>query len=281
MAAGRSLGMSTHSSTMVTFLRSMGSTLNTSTAIPTPLTELNLYDCKLSDDVLIALSEQFRQQSFPFLKILDLGLHQNLSADCISNVFVPAVKHSFELEDLTMIVDDFQSRRQLRFVCDVNRAGRRYIQRNDGPDMYFRHGREDEDYVKMTKATTKTKSYPIALWPLILVRNTSPRHGRDNNDEMNRDRNRHIISEMSLPDTIFSNTQKDARDDDPTYRENYDGDYDDDNDDDDEEENNNYENENENENDDKNTFIETDNVRRASIIYYLLVQKALVECWCG
>ena len=144
------------------------------------LTELHLSSCQLNDDCLRALSSGLahhhhqhgfrgeRRCRLSRLRTLDIGGTQHFSEECIANVFLPSLLSQQQenpsqlssivtndgattepfmttplpkgiiittnLENLSLPVKNFASRRLLRFISDVNKTGgRRYLplQTND------------------------------------------------------------------------------------------------------------------------------------------------------
>lgn len=173
--------LSFHSSTMATFFDSMTELSSSSLSFPgndhrpSSLLELNLRSCHLSDDALKSISYQLRHY-LSNLKKLNLAGRQKFTIQGIKNYFLPAIKRTFQLENVAMIVndDDDGTRQMIQFYCDVNRGGRRFFkcmkQMNENNDMEQKETKKR----KTTKATTMTmmiKTYPsVALWPLIFNR---------------------------------------------------------------------------------------------------------------
>lgn len=174
------------------------STISTTTGY-TSLIGLDLYDCQLYDDFLISLSNQFLFQhhhhhtttttamnnnnshcrcSFPNLNTLDLDGKQNFSLNCIETKFVPALRQTIELEYVSIKVDSLTIRAEIQLICDVNRAGRRYLlkmeEEQEGTkriyyDYYHHHHKHPYGQGKKQQQQ-KQEQYPVSLWPLILKR---------------------------------------------------------------------------------------------------------------
>ena len=68
------------------------------------LEEINLNNCRLSDNHLIALSNQLQQHNMINLRILNLGGVQQFSEFIIGNHFLLSIMKVTSIEYLTLIV---------------------------------------------------------------------------------------------------------------------------------------------------------------------------------
>ena len=249
--------MSNNARAIATFLESIGNARS--------LTELNLNNCKLSDKSLTNLSRQLCH--LPYLKTLDLGRRQNFSENCITTCFLPALEQMIELEDLIMEVETFHIRRRMRLICDVNRCGRRFL-------------------LKTTRRTTtkneKGLHHPAALWPKIFNRvNQSPYCLLPNRwvrRKEQRQQSRGFVDDLfdDISDEDFDEFIDSANFFDDFDEDSTDGGGDDDGDV--HAATTTTTNRKVDEDDKDGDFVDTSNIRRASVIYFLLTNGAMIDC---
>lgn len=230
--------LSDHSCAVVSFFGSIGESITSSSLGERQycaLSDLNLYNCQLTDECLRALASQISQNYMINLTTLDLGGNQKFSQHCVVNDFIPEFKKNRIIFSLRIRADSYSSRRQLRLRCDVNRSMGPRLDELFGaeslPNLIAEKGKE--------KYSEKYQDIKMLLWPIIFGR---------------------VCNSMPLLETI------------PGYYNFYYGEDSGDN---------STGNNNDNEENDNTKIIESDSMRRASVLYHLLlVQGAIVEC-CG
>lgn len=262
--------MSKHTGVMCKYLSTLGNINNS-------LKYLNVSNCQLNDNCLITTSNQLHHghhhghhhrghyhhddmdvdrrgsrsndvaHGHCKLHTLILGSGHNFTDQCIAERFVPAAERTcnHHLELIVLEQRNFASRRKLRFVCDINRGGRKYLfcdNSNDDydggndtvPDNDDNNNNNNDNVKNNRRRRSKGKKYPSSLWSLIFHRITSPTSKIFEYVDTS--------SGMDFP----SSRRRDMTDFDRTNN--------------------------------KKGFIETVDVRRASVIYYLLLNGAMVDC---